>query len=160
MLQVGEAVLHQSRHVDLLGNERESPEAGQLEDFADQRIHPVHRALDEAERLGHVLVDGFDRRRPALGGPVDVGRRHGALERVGRLFEFRREPHDVDERRAEVVTDDIGVALEFVVGAREIARARRHALLEFRVDARRARRGRRRSPPCSDGPARSRAATG
>ena len=109
--------------------------AGEVEDRADQPVHLADRGLDEAERLGEVL-------RQLLVGAVEHGsavsvafsgawaRRLGAAQRcdpaedvVAQLLQLAGEAHDVDQRRAQIVADDIGEALDLVVGFAQVGGA-------------------------------------
>jgi len=47
-----------------------------------------------------------------------------------RLLQLAGEAHDVDQRRPEVVGDDVGEALDFVVGRLQVRRAGPHLLVE------------------------------
>ena len=51
-------------------------------------------------------------------------------ERGGRPFQFGGEAHHVDQRAAQIVADDIGEALDFVIRAGQIGGALGNLLLE------------------------------
>ena len=103
-LGVGDA-LHDRRHVERFRPEGAPALPRQLQDCGDQAFHLGDGGADEAERLGHVAVDLLSlgmllQRRPDL---VPDG-----LQLAG-------EAHDVDQRRTQVVADDVGVALDLLV---------------------------------------------
>ena len=93
-------------------------------------VHLLRRGADEADRLRQLLarrdpvVLGDNRRRFGLH-PVDQ-RTDGA----GRGFEFGGEAHDVDQRRAQVMADDIGEALDLLVCAGQVGGTVRDLILQ------------------------------
>ena len=103
----------------------------------DQPVHLGDRRFDEAERLGEILrellVGAFEH---GLGGcrsrcRASPARRTAArrkrcdpLEDIAAQFlELAGEAHDVDQRRAQIVADDVGEALDFVIGLAQIGGA-------------------------------------
>lgn len=60
------------------------------------------------------------RRREAVG-PAQV--RDPFEEVAAQFLELAGEAHDVDQRRAQVMADDIGEALDFFIGLSEVAGA-------------------------------------
>ena len=108
--------------------------AGKSQDGVDQAVHLADRRLDEADRL----VEFVAKRSSALDLPPAAARSPlahcrasscrrnciDALEKVlAQRLELGREAHDVDQRRAQVVADDVGEALDLVVGFLEVGRA-------------------------------------
>ena len=89
-------------------------------------IRPVHlrrRGPDEAERFRQV---GLDRRASVR--RDEVRRLRLRLRQEGsdvgpHRLELAREAHHVDERRAQVVADDVGEALDLVVGRLQVGDA-------------------------------------
>ena len=78
----------------------------------------AHRQLDV---VGNRVVVGFEL--------LDIVGDHfvGALELAG-------EAHDVDQGRAKIVADDIGEALDFVIGAGEVGGALDHRAFKIGVE--------------------------
>ena len=102
----------------------------------DQAVHLGDRGFDEAERLGEILrkllVGAFENGLGVVGGIVRRRRRRrcGAAERrdpledvAAQLLELAGEAHDVHQRRAQIVADDIGKALDLVIGFAQIGGA-------------------------------------
>ena len=63
-----------------------------------------------------------------------VGLLHIGLDRRRGRLQLAGEAHDVDQRRAQVVGDDVGEALDLLVGAAEVGGALAHALLEAGIE--------------------------
>ena len=115
-LRVREAA-QEAAHVEGLGPVLALALAREAQDRSDQPVHLAHRRLDEAERLGEIRVEG---------GRLRLSPRARAMP--AQQVELAREAHDVDQRRPQVVADDVGVALHLLVrlGERQ-ARASRSA---------------------------------
>ena len=56
------------------------------------------------------------------------------LQRSRRAFQLGREPHDVDKRRAQIVADDVGEALDLFIRARQSRGALDDATLQVLVE--------------------------
>ena len=109
--------------------------AGEIEDGRYQAVHLGDRRFDESQRLGEILrellVLALEHRfglrtASGVGGAAAATRPSAAirLENVGAQFlEFAGEAHDVDQRRAQIVADDVGEALDFVVGLAKVGGA-------------------------------------
>ena len=102
--------------------------AGEVENRGYQPVHLADRRLDEAERLGEILRElpvvaledelgssaATSAGGPARDPPEDV---------TAQLLELAGEAHDVHQRRAQIVADDIGEALNLVVGLAQVGGA-------------------------------------
>ena len=86
--------------------------------------------LSSPSRAGSVVAGEHRHRRGADG----AAQRRDPPEDVGAQFlEFAGEAHDVDQRRAQIVADDIGEALDFVVGLAQVGGALVDGGLEVEV---------------------------
>src|SRR3984957_8365040 len=121
--------------------------AGEVEDRRYQAVHLGNRRFDEIQRLGKILqqllvlglqhrldldvaiADGRGRHQGA-----DAAQRSDASEDVGsQLLQFAGEAHDIDQRRTQIVADDIGEPLDFVIGLAKIGGARVDGGFEIEV---------------------------
>ena len=89
----------------------------------DQSVHLARRGADEADRLRQFILD----RAPGLGlqtirAVIRQGGDQG-VERAQTLLQLAGEAHHIDQGRAQVVRDDIGEALDLLVGAAEVLSA-------------------------------------
>jgi hypothetical protein len=111
------------------------PLAGEVEDGGYQAVHLGDRRFDESQRFGKILrklpvfavkdrlVLAFDlwHRRSRSRGAAKCP---NPPENVAAQFlEFAGKAHDVHQRRAQIVADDIGEALDLVVGLAKIGGA-------------------------------------
>src|SRR5258708_3660428 len=83
-----------------------------------------------SSRFEKICSSGRRRRR---GGGSMAERRDPLENIVPQLLEFAGEAHDVHQRRAQIVADDIGEALDFVVGLAKIGGALVDGRLEIEV---------------------------
>ena len=91
--------------------------------------------MDEANRFRHVLSQWCAELLPHWRGDLAFGRRRDrVLQFLYAGIKFARKTRDVDQRGSKIVGDDMGEALNLLVGAREIRGAMFHTLLEFRID--------------------------
>ena len=72
-----------------------------------------------------------------LGGPIfltngtgTIGGLKNTLDRLQTFLEFARKAHDVHKRSAQIVRDNIGKPLYFIVCTTEVRRALTHALFK------------------------------
>ena len=127
---VGDVLSHR-RHVQRFRQQVATTFARQFQDGVDQPVHLLGRGADEADGLGHFLAHGGD----------DLGIDHARLFRLidrlvddlARLLQFGGVAHHVDQRRAQVVADDIGEALDFLVRAHQVAGAFANLVLQAGV---------------------------
>ena len=134
-----------SRVSILTGSNSRRPSRVRLRIADDQPVHLGDRGFDEAERLGEILrellVFAFEQRLDRRRRRPDQrrrsrrrGQRRDPLEDIAAQFlELAGEAHDVDQRRAQIVADDIGEALDFVVGLAQIGGALVDRGLEIEV---------------------------
>jgi hypothetical protein len=104
--------------------------AGQGEDRGNQAVHFADRRLDEAQGLvelpSELLVRVGQRGlvRWGVGACGDGLRRREPCEPLKnaapQLLQLAGKTHDVDQRRAQVVADDVGEALDFLVRLAQI----------------------------------------
>ena len=126
----------QLAHVDAFRLEFAPALAGEVEDRGDQAVHLGDRRFDEAERFGKILAKAAcpGPRAPARPSVAvrrcrwrqrrDAAKGRDAPENVAAQFlQLAGEAHDVDQRRAQIVADDIGEALDLVVGFAQVGGA-------------------------------------
>ena len=118
--------------------------AGQVEDCRYQPVHFGDGRLDEVQRFGEILRALFVLALELRFG-VDCSHRDGhwgrgmrqrrdAPENVASQFlQFAGEAHDVDQWRAQIVADDIGEALDLVIGLAKIGGALVDGRLEIEI---------------------------
>ena len=118
------------------GSNSRRPSRVRLRIADDQAVHLGDRRLDEPERFGEVfrklLVGPFEHGLGGVGrvfrglgsGRLRPGKRCDPPEDVAAQFlQFAGEAHDVHQRRAQVVADDIGEALDLVIGFAQVGGA-------------------------------------
>ena len=131
---VASDVLQDLVHRQRFGLQHPAALPREAENGVDQPVHPLARGTDEFDCFGQVLAHrdiGFGaHQRVVLPRQIVEEARQPFL---GRL-QLGGEAHDVDQRRAEVVTDDIGEALDLFVGALEIGRARGDRAFEPEIE--------------------------
>ncbi len=95
-------------------------------------IDDLMKPSASVEILRELLVGAFEHGLGGIGGVVRrrtarrlrAGKRRDPPEDVAAQFlEFAGEAHDVDQRRAQIVADDIGEALDLVVGFAQVGGA-------------------------------------
>ena len=131
--------LQHSGHVDLFGGEPAAAFARQFQHRIDQAIHPLDRSLDDADRFVELLAQAVGgvrlvrvRCRAQLG-EVILQLRDAGEDFLAQLFKLSGESHNVDERRTQVMADDVGETLDLFVGLFEIGCAEFDNALEVGV---------------------------
>ena len=125
--------LHQLPGVDQDRLERAAAFAGEGQDRRYQPVHLADRRLNEPECLGEIfrqlLVGAFKRGlgrvscifRNQWRGRLLARQRSNSPEDVAaQLLQFAGEAHDVDQRRTQVVADDVGETLDLVIGFAQV----------------------------------------
>ncbi len=112
--------LHHGGEVHRLGREQATALSGNLQDGVDQAVHLAGRGADEFDGLRHLLQGGalrlgLDRRLAMVGGCAEIAADHRQT-----FFELASEAHYIDQRRPEVVADDVREPLDFLVRAAEV----------------------------------------
>ena len=138
---LGDAV-EQRVHVDAVrGSNWRRPSRESLRTALISRSMLRDRGLDEADGLVEILAELLDRPRPSARRPAHRARRSrrracDLLEDVlAQRLELGGEAHDVDERRAQIVADDVGEALDLLVGLGQVGGAVFDDALEIGVGA-------------------------
>ena len=96
--------------------------------LVDERMKPIASGRSSVAAMRACCATGSVRSEPAFG---FFDQR---LQAVHAAFELAGEAHDVDQRRPQVMRDDIGEALDLLVGPREISGPLLHPLFEARVE--------------------------
>ncbi len=120
--RIGETLEHPA-HGHGFRPEGTPPLARELEDGGDEAFHLGDRHVDEAYGLVEIPLD-------LLAAGIALGLASGG-EKLGlQGFQLVGESHDIDERRTQVVTDDVGVALQLIVRFLQFGGALRERIVQ------------------------------
>ena len=122
----GHKPVHERFRVDRLGVQRPAPLARDFQNCRYETIHARNGALDEAEGFVEVLAQHFRARKRIGCGKLLEKFRPQSLQLCG-------EAHDIDERRPQIVADDVSETLNLFIGAFERRRSLGNRLLKIGI---------------------------